>query len=607
MAYSLKVKYFNSFWLKKVVGKIPSTAFPVPPAPGFDANDVTTTINYYKNTGARLTPLPTWPGLPWNPTGYPTFPWGYGLISEYANPSEGYDRQWFVEESRIEGGYNNTQVSLGVRAYITEEIDEQRDRSSSLIYSGPLNSRTKINETNVFSVGQDITKSLDPANGTLQKLFAEDTNLTIFQESKVSKALIDKDAVYSAEGSPMQTQSNVVIGQIVPYLGEYGISTHPESFAFYGYAKYFADKDRNAILRLSRDGITEISNYGMVDFFRDELSAMPDGWLNVQLDFTIGQIFTTGGDIYAVKVEAPEGCSCCNIETGMSISIDGVKYGEVILDSVFTPDDPAGDCQVIFSNNLTPQNPVIVGDTITFTKYDKSRIVGGWDIHQKNYVISLQNVAPELQCDYESVYSTLGFDETINGWVSFYSYKPTLMDSLKSNFYSGNYGDLYLHNSTVTPNSRGMFYGVYNDSSVTTVFNSNPSIAKNFQTINYEGSNGWEVDLFISGDQGPDNVGGGFTISNDSTNFIYSYDEGVYIDPIDGVTYRSGFNRKENKYFANLINNSSINQSEVIFGDSMSGIKGFYATVQISTDSSTQPGGKKELFSAGSKFVMSSQ
>ena len=61
--------------------------------------------------------------------------------------------------------------------------------------------------------------------------------------------MIDKDAVYSAEGSPMQTQSNVVIGQVLPYKGEFGISTNPESFAVYSYQKYFADKNRGSVLR----------------------------------------------------------------------------------------------------------------------------------------------------------------------------------------------------------------------------------------------------------------------------------------------------------------------------------------------------------------------
>ena len=38
--------------------------------------------------------------------------------------------------------------------------------------------------------------------------------------------------------------------------------------------KYFTDKDRGVVLRLSRDGITEISNYGMLDYFRDNLNAL---------------------------------------------------------------------------------------------------------------------------------------------------------------------------------------------------------------------------------------------------------------------------------------------------------------------------------------------
>ena len=49
-------------------------------------------------------------------------------------------------------------------------------------------------------MADDIVKSVDPANGSIQKLYAEDTNLNIFQELKISRALIDKDAIYSAEG-----------------------------------------------------------------------------------------------------------------------------------------------------------------------------------------------------------------------------------------------------------------------------------------------------------------------------------------------------------------------------------------------------------------------
>ena len=44
----------------------------------------------------------------------------------------------------------------------------------------------------------------------------------------------------------------------------------------------------------------------------------------------------------------------------------------------------------------------------------------------------------------------------------------------------------------------------------------------------------------------------------------------------------------------------------VVFGDEMSGIKGYFATVKISTDATTQAGGAKELFAVSSNFVTSS-
>ena len=117
--------------------------------------------------------------------------------------------------------------------------------------------------------------SHDPGVGSIQKLYAYNTNLTIFQENKVSKALIDKDAIYSAEGQGTPVSSlKVVIGQIIPYKGEYGISTNPESWAQYGFRQYFADRFRNCILRLSNDGLTEISSYGMTDYFRDRLDTI---------------------------------------------------------------------------------------------------------------------------------------------------------------------------------------------------------------------------------------------------------------------------------------------------------------------------------------------
>jgi hypothetical protein len=514
----IEVKYFNTFVLKKTV----------------------------KNTSETI----VWNGsfgIPADQGGYPAMTASTQTTVDESN--------WILEESRIRGGYNNTNVDYGVRAYLVEEEPNSTIRFNSLIYSGIFNSRTGINNTNVFSTADDITKSADPANASIQKLYAEDTNLVIFQELKVSRALIDKDAIYSAEGGGTVTSSNLVIGVIQPYVGEYGISKDPGSFAVYGYRKYFSDKNNNVILRLSRDGLEEISRYGMVDYFRDELN-----------------------------------------EIDNSSIIEG-------------------------------------------------KIVGGYDIHNDQYVISTQS------SDGVS-YNTVSFDESVKGWTSFYDYKPSQMFSLRNKFYTTgkqnqyvgfptyawttqDHDNLYQHYSDKV--NRSFFYERNYPSTVTFIFNPNPSTSKNFKTISYEGMSGWQLNTLVSDDTGTnyDSTLTKWNNSNDATNSALSYLLGEYvINPANGqpVTranynavfgttqpglprFHAGFDRKENRYVTNLINSSVATEGEILFGRDMSGIKGYYITGVFSTDgdystnisynnnTATDPGGEKQLFAVGSDYI----
>ena len=472
MATVVEVKYFNSFLLKKTMPN-----------------------------GATSTTDPIWMGSTGVPSG------SNGSYPVTAVSSTDQANSWGIEEARIRGGFNNTNVSYGAKAYLVEDEPNASDRINSMIYSGVFNSRTGINDTNVFSVGEDITRSVDPANGSIQKLYAEDTNLIIFQENKVSRALIDKDAIYSAEGQGSAVSTlNLVIGQIVPYAGNFGISKNPESFAVYGYRKYFTDKNRNSVLRLSQDGISEISNYGMIDYFRDTFGAL----------------------------------------------------------------DSAGE---------------------------KGKAIGGWDIYTKQYVLSVQG--ENIPTVSANSYQTLSFDESVRGWTSFFTYNPERILSVQSKFYSVKNGKLWEHNyQTGNNDDRSTFYDTYSDSSVTFIFNPKPSMSKVFKTVNYEGSTGWEVPSF--------NAARSFEL-NDTSNLVYSYDEGSYTQ--NGIQYYAGFYNKEGKYLANLVNSSQATQGEVIFGNSMTGVKGYYSTVTIRTDNSTQVaglGGKaRELFAVSSEYVES--
>ena len=192
-----------------------------------------------------------------------------GYFNTFILKPSNTNRNWHIEESRIKGGFNNQSIELATRAFATDENYSETRRKNAMIYSGIYNSKTGVNQLNQFGIGQSNTKAVDDSQGSIQKLYAEDTNLLIFQEDKVSRALIDKDAIFTAEGSPIKALSKIVIGQVIPFLGIYGIGTNPESFAIKGGMKYFADKKRGVVIRLTRDGHTEISYYGMRSWFKE--------------------------------------------------------------------------------------------------------------------------------------------------------------------------------------------------------------------------------------------------------------------------------------------------------------------------------------------------
>ena len=308
-----------------------------------------------------------------------------------------------IELNRIRAGYNEPFFDIGVRAYVVQENFSEERRFNTLIHSsGLFNSRVGINYINQFNEAEGgLTVSLDPQNGGVQKLFADDTQVIIFQEDKVSRSPIDKDFIYSAEGGAVPVTSNTqYLGTIAPYAGQFGIADNPLSFATYGFSRYFTDRNRGAVLRLSNDGITEISQYGMGDFFRDILKTATE----------------------------------------------------------------------------------IVGSYDEFSRLYTLTIIGeGYTGNEDT------NVATANQG-----YITVTFDDRSNGFTSFTSFKQEGGLSLNNTYYTFSNGKLWQHNSeNVTYNN---FYGAgTTESFITPIFNDAASLVKQFNSLSYEGDEGWDL------------------------------------------------------------------------------------------------------------------
>ena len=177
-----------------------------------------------------------------------------------------------VESSKIKDDFNGTRITNGARANATlEEPYQEENRKSGLIYSGLYNSTNGVNNLNQFITAEKITKDLNPTYGSIQKLFSRRISLIAFCEDRVVGITANKNALYNADGNPQVVASNAVLGDANPFVGDYGISKNPESFAKQSYRAYFTDKQRGAVLRLSMDGLTPISDAGMHDYFRDNL------------------------------------------------------------------------------------------------------------------------------------------------------------------------------------------------------------------------------------------------------------------------------------------------------------------------------------------------
>ena len=570
MSVTLEVKYYNTFVIKsaEVTHQVVGTG---------DGSDTTFTIA--ESSGNTIYAVPNSESefqVYFDNVLVPATSYVYAnktrIITFTSAPNNGVSilvvvKNWHVEESRIRGAFNGKTVDFGVRAAITDNEYAPETREASLIYSGIYNGRTRTNEINQFNPAIPNTKSIDSAFGSIQKLFAEDNNLNVFQENKVHNILIDKDIIFTAEGDPQVTSSDQVLGQVVAYTGNYGISKNPESFAFNAGRKYFVDKNNGVVLRLSRDGITEISGFGMRDYFKT----------NLKLADSIIGIWDNNRKKYVLSLQ------------------------EDLVKNTFTGDGSDTTISLAFSivnkdfATVNLSDPTNISQIEVFqTSRGSAALVAGVDYtYNTSTGVVTMTTAPSVGDevtvhlrDFAGGFQTVTFDEDVNGWSSFYGYKPAFGGSMDADYYTYGVNDLYKHYDLDA--NRGSFYGAATiASTVDVIFNRPPSTSKYFRTINYEGNTGWSVESIIT--------------DSDTGSPIPAY---VSTSASAESTWQdlvvTGFKKKDNKYYSYIMNETLPQRNEISFGGDISGVKGFFNKVQLSVSDTSQ----KELFAVSSEYEL---
>jgi len=456
-----------------------------------------------------------------------------------------------VESNRVRDDYNQIFIDKGPKvSAVLEEPYAEEHRSSGFIYSGIYNSMSGVNNLNQFIQAEKITKDLNPSYGSIQKLFARNTDLVTFCEDKVFKILANKDALFNADGNPQLTATENVLGQTVPFAGDYGISTDPESFAYDNYRLYFSDRTRGNILRLSQDGITSISSYGMSKWFADNL---PDSTrvigsfddkkkeYNVHLNYFNYDSLPVGilgspqvtlqvpGAPPPPLVYIPSNVLTATYKEANKINVGDTIYGPgILVGTVVTSKIALGGGLWKINISQTPDISIL-GNPVAYGPQTVG--VVGDAVWQTNIYSSKDDKDPY----------TLSYSEKSKGWPSFKSFHFENGLSLNNEYFTFKNGLLYQHHTTGTRRflPHNNFYGEQYDSSVEVIFNEEPGSVKSFQTVDYEGTQSKvTADIDNSGEYWDNYEKTGWYIDNMYTNL-------QEVEPAE-------FKNKEGKWFSTV-------------------------------------------------------
>ena len=447
-----------------------------------------------------------------------------------------------VESNRIKDGFNLPFITNGARVSTVLEEEEdykQERRKYGLIYSGIYNGVGGINNLNQFIAGEKITKDLNPIYGSIQKLHSRDSDLIALCEDKVLQIYANKDALFNADGNVNVTATNKVLGQSRPFVGEYGISTNPESFVSESYRVYFTDKTRGAVLRLSKDGLTPISDAGMKDYFKDNLKnnslligsyddkkdeynlTLPIGAIGSDIvntaEMTLpltGGTYSQGGFTYnwgftVVDTNtvswngatAPSSTSAINYAYSINgeTLISGRKYRLTLQVSNYSTIDPADPTSLgvsglsagVSNSARLSANGFHTEDFIATGTQPININLFGRDTNSGTMKLTIKELEPG---------KTVSYKENVRGWVSFKSFVPENGISCSNDYYTFKNGKIYKHHDELV--DRNTFYGEdLKPSVLEVVLNDSPDVIKSFHTLNYSGEKDWSVSKIYTNKQ----------------------------------------------------------------------------------------------------------
>lgn len=155
--------------------------------------------------------------------------------------------------------YYASSVNSNGRAWVFEENANRINYPTQIRWSLPYQQDTQVNQTSRFY--PENFDTLSRSNGPIRAMRDNIGVLTYFQDRRCGWTRVYGKYILDSDGSNQlaTTDSIITSNNTTYYDGDFGVGNQATSIVQSGYVYYFVDPVRRKILRLSRDGITDLS------------------------------------------------------------------------------------------------------------------------------------------------------------------------------------------------------------------------------------------------------------------------------------------------------------------------------------------------------------
>ena len=187
---------------------------------------------------------------------------------DYSN----YEYETFYVESSSVSDYFDSEVTSKGRPHAINEDAKQVRRRSSVTYSDPYIADSSVLSLSSFNPSTANFSDFEIRHGKIDRLIDQTDRLYVFQEHKVGIVGVNRNVLETLSDQNVVV-SNVVFSTPNYYAGDFGSSGYPAAVVERFGMMYFADVKAQRLLRISRDGVTPISDPNMDSFFDKKFSS----------------------------------------------------------------------------------------------------------------------------------------------------------------------------------------------------------------------------------------------------------------------------------------------------------------------------------------------